>query len=190
MEKLFFVTGRDHKVREAEAILDMDVEQVKLDVPEIQSTDVVEVVKEKAKAAARLSGRTVVVDDTGVYIDALNGFPGALSRPFLDTLHNKGILNILRDEKNRKTLVRTAVGLCSPGSEPLVFVGEVRGSIALEERGTGGFGFDPIFVPDGSQKTYAEMTLAEKNEISHRRKAFDKLKEHLSLAHSGPGPGS
>lgn len=182
MGKLFFVTGRDEKVREAEAILGMDVEQIRLDVPEIQSTDVVEVVKEKAKAAARLSGRTVVVDDTGVYIDALNGFPGALSRPFLDTLHNRGILDILRDEKDRRTVVRTAVGLCSPGGEPLVFVGEVEGEIATEERGTGNFGFDPIFIPAGQKKTYAEMTLREKNEISHRRRAFDKLKHHLSLS--------
>jgi XTP/dITP diphosphohydrolase len=182
MEKLFFVTGRDEKVREAEAILQTDVEQIKLDVPEIQSTDVVEVVREKAKAAARLSGRTVVVDDTGIHIDALNGFPGALSKPFLDSLHNKGILRVLRDEKDRRAVVRTAVGLCSPGSEPLVFVGEVEGSIALEERGTGNFGFDPIFVPKGSQKTYAEMTLREKNEISHRRRALDKLKHHLSLS--------
>jgi XTP/dITP diphosphohydrolase len=179
-KKIFFVTGRDEKVQEAEAILQMDVEQIRLHVPEIQSLDVVKVVREKAKAAARLSGCTVVVDDTGLYIEALNGLPGALSSHFLDSLHNSGVLRILRGEKNRRAAVRTAVGLCAPGEEPVVFVGETRGSIALEERGTRNFGFDPVFIPDGSHKTYAEMTLADKNKISHRKGAFEKLKHYLS----------
>ena len=100
----------------------------------------------------------------------MGGFPGPYSAYVSKTLGNEGILKLLSGESCRTATFKSVVGYCEPGGEPLLFVGSVDGVITEEIRGEGGFGYDPIFAP--GKRTFAEMLMEEKNEISHRRGAF------------------
>jgi XTP/dITP diphosphohydrolase len=177
-QPLLFVSSNPGKVREVEAILGFPIEQLALDLPEIQQIDVEAVVREKARAAYAAAGRPVVVEDTGLFIDALNGLPGALGRWFLKTIGPEGICNLIPAGAERGALARTAVALCD-GETVEVLTGEVRGEIVASPRGDGGFGWDSTFQPAGSSHTFAEMDQEEKNRFSMRRQALDRLKARL-----------
>ena len=176
---LLFVSSNPGKVREVEAILGTPVEQLALDLPEIQALDVADVVRAKARAAFAEAGRPVVVEDTGLFIDALRGLPGALVRWFLVTIGPEGICALIPRGASRAALARSAVALCD-GARVEVLIGETRGIIAVAPRGEGGFGWDPIFQPDGSSRTFAEMDQAEKNRYSMRRRALEQLRARLA----------
>jgi len=135
-----------------------------LDIPEIQSLDVEEVAKAKALSAFKLTNSPVIVDDTGMSIDSLNGLPGAFVAWFLDNLKPEGILKILTNEKKREASVSTCIAYADQ-TGVFAFTGVIKGRISESLRGENGFGYDPLFIPDGSDKTYAEMTSDEKNEI-------------------------
>ncbi len=143
---------------------------------EIRSDDVEQIARAAALRAADVFGRPVVVDDTGLFIDALNGFPRAYPAFVLDTIGRRGILRLMEGVEDRTARFVTAVGY-SDGTMVKTFVGEMKGVIALEERGTGGFGYDPIFVPEGFDRTYAELSFEEKVSISHRTRAFTAFLE-------------
>ncbi len=176
---LSVITRNRGKAQEIGAILEMQVEAVDLDISEIQSLDVCEVAREKAKAAYKLIGRPVVVDDAGMTIAALKGLPGALVGSFLDTIGPSGILKLIANESDRRASVLTCIGYADErGVE--TFLGEVQGELTTSLRGEGGFGYDPIFVPQGQSRTYAEMTADEKNSISMRKIALVKLRAFLS----------
>lgn len=177
--EILFITGNDKKAEEVRAITGLDVLTKNLDIPEIQSLDVEEVARAKALAAFHLTGQPVIIDDTGMSIEALNGLPGALVVWFLDTLKPEGILKMLSGEKNRKASVSTCIAYADQNGTS-VFTGTVHGEIANSLRGENGFGYDPIFIPAGYNKTYAEMTGDEKNEISMRKIALLKFKEFMS----------
>jgi len=179
-ERLLFVTSNAGKVHEVEAILGTPVEQLDLDVPEIQALDVEVVVRQKAQTAYTLAaaGRPVLVEDTGLYLDALHGLPGALVRWFLTTIGPEGICNLIPPGTDRGARARTAVALCD-GETVEVLTGEVPGVIVSRPRGEGGFGWDPIFQPAGATRTFAEMDQAEKNAFSMRRRALERLRERL-----------
>ncbi|MDY6789199.1 MAG: RdgB/HAM1 family non-canonical purine NTP pyrophosphatase [Candidatus Nanohaloarchaea archaeon] len=177
MEELKFVTSNPNKVEEVSDILGREVEQLDLDVDEIQSVELEEVVRSKADRAFESSGTPVMVEDTGLYIKGWNGFPGALIKWMLERLGREGICNALKGE-DRSAVASTAVCI-HDGEESRVFKGEIEGSIPREPRGESGFGWDPIFIPEGKDKSFAEMTEKEKNSISMRRKAVSKLKEFL-----------
>jgi XTP/dITP diphosphohydrolase len=179
-QKIVLVSGNKSKAAEVAAILACDIEAIGLDIKEIQSLDVKEVAHAKAVSAFSTLKRPVIVDDTGMEISALNGLPGALVSWFLDALGPSGILRLVKDCADRRAVVRTCIAYADL-SGVKVFVGERAGTITLEERGTNGFGYDPIFIPDGETKTYAEMTTDEKNAISMRLDALVKLKHHLEL---------
>lgn len=176
--KLLIATGNKGKVEELEDILKVPLEIANIDIDEVQSMDLGYVSRRKTEEAYKILKRPVITDDVGVFIEAWNDFPGPFAKFILDTLGNKMILKLLKDEKNRNVIVRSAVGF-HDGHKMHTFIGEVKGTIALEERGTEGWGFDPIIIPAGHKLTYAEMGLKTKNQVSHRRKAFDKLKEFL-----------
>ncbi len=178
MTKITVVTGNLNKAKEIETITGIPVENVDLEIKEIQSLSVAEVAKEKAIAAYQQLKRPVVVDDTGMSIVALGGLPGALVSWFLDSIGPEGLLRLLGDRSDRKATVSTCIGYCD-GSGVQVFEGIVEGSISQSLRGTNGFGYDPIFVPSGEHKTYAEMSAAEKNARSMRSIALAKLKSYL-----------
>lgn len=138
----------------------------------------------KARHIYKATGLTVFADDTGLETEALGGLPGVHSARFagdgkdFDSNIEK-LLLILGDNPNRNARFRTVIALIHQGREYL-FEGIIKGTIINEKRGTSGFGYDPVFVPEGRNVTFAEMEPAEKNSISHRAIAFEKLKKFLS----------
>lgn len=174
-----FVTSNPGKAREVESILRFEVPLLRFDAPEIQSLNVEDVVRAKAEAAYAYAGQSVLVEDTGLYLDALNGLPGALVRWFLGTVGAAGIANMIPPGASRAATARSAVALCD-GETVAVYSGETRGVIVSQPRGDGGFGWDPIFQPDGSPRTFAEMDQAEKNHYSMRRLALEQLRTRLT----------
>ena len=178
MEKLYFVTSNEGKAQEARAILEMPIEIRKADLIEIQSLDLEEIVRDKVKKAFELVGERVIVDDVGFFLEAWNGFPGPFVKYISNAVGEGGILKMLDDEENRSVVVRAAIGF-HDGKEVHTFVGEVKGLVALEARGDNGFGWDSIFIPEFSDKTYAQMTIEEKSGISHRRAVLEKFKHFL-----------
>lgn len=173
-----FVSGNAGKAREVAAILGFPLERLEADVPEIQTLDVSEVVREKAQAAFALAGRPVLVEDTGLYIMALNGLPGALVKWFLATVGPAGICAMLPGNAPRTAVARTAVALHN-GHNVTVLTGEIPGQITRAPKGTNGFGWDPIFLPDGASGTFAELTQVEKNRFSMRRVALEQMRGML-----------
>ncbi len=174
-----FVSSNAAKVREVEAILGFPVARLDLDLPEIQALDVAVVARDKALAAHAATGRTVFVEDTGLYLEALNGLPGALVRWFLATIGPRGICDLIPTGAERTATARTAVAICD-GPSVEVLIGDTVGAIAIEPEGDGGFGWDAIFRPDGAAKTFAELTQPERDRYSMRRKAIEQLRGRLS----------
>ncbi|MFN8591855.1 MAG: non-canonical purine NTP pyrophosphatase [Thermomicrobiales bacterium] len=178
IDQVLFVSSNRGKAREIESILGRPVEQLDLDIPEIQALDVETVVREKARAAYNLAQRPVLVEDTGLYIDALHGLPGAFVRWFLVTIGAEGICHLVPTGAPRGVTGRTAVGWCD-GERLEIFTGETRGEIMPAPAGSGGFGWDPIFRPEGANLTFAEMTMEEKHRFSMRRQALDRFLARL-----------
>lgn len=177
-KKLLIATGNKEKVKEVEDILEIPLEFVDIDIDEVQSMDLEYVANKKANEAFKILKRPVMVDDVGVFIDAWNGFPGPFAKFLLSAYGNKKLLKLLEDEKNRKVIVRSVVAY-HDGKKVYTFLGEVEGSLAYEEKGIDGWGFDPIIIPKGGTLTYAQMGSKKKNQLSHRRRAIDKLKIFL-----------
>jgi XTP/dITP diphosphohydrolase len=181
--RALFVTTNEDKRREAQRILGAELVDAALgpqDVPEIQALDFAEVAVHKARAAREALGfppHPVIVEDSGLVVGAWNGLPGALTRWFLASVGNEGILSMLSGEDRSASAV-CAVAVADAGGEVRVFRGEVKGEIAPEPRGEGGFGWDPIFVPQASHLTYAEMG-ENKHEDSHRARAFRQVRGWL-----------
>lgn len=178
MKKIYIATTNKGKIREISDILKIPLEFAKLELDEVQNMDLEYVARKKVEEAFKILKKPVIVDDVGVYIEAWNGFPGPFAKFILDHLGNERVLEILASEKNRNLVVKSAIGY-HDGKAVHVFIGEVNGTLAFEEKGTEGYGFDPIIIPEGQDLTYAQMGRARKNELSHRRKALDKLKTFL-----------
>ena len=184
--RLYLVTGNKHKLEEAmDAVKDYPVVlvQAPLRKLEVQADRVEEVALTAARHAYRALRRPVVVDDTSLEIEWLSGFPGPYASYVYRTLGLEGVLRLLEGAGSRRACFRTAVALVLPPYEK-VFVGVTCGEIAREPRGSRGFGFDPIFIPDGDVRTYAEMSLEEKNRVSHRAKAFRAMASWVSRVYS------
>jgi len=181
---VFFATGNVHKFDEARSILtglDIAVGMLRVKDIEIQSDSLVEIAKSSAQEAFKRCCLPVIVEDAGLFIEALKGFPGPYAAYAYQTIGNNGLLKLLENVENRKAVFRSAIAYCDSEAEaPVVFEGEAEGEITVDERigsGKSGFGFDPIFRPSGSEKAFAEMTLEEKNGFSHRAKAVLKFAE-------------
>ncbi|MDA1196566.1 MAG: RdgB/HAM1 family non-canonical purine NTP pyrophosphatase [Nanoarchaeota archaeon] len=174
--KISFITSNKHKVAEFEAVLKgiAELEHIEIDYPEMRSDDSGEISKVAAKQLADTLKKTIIVEDSGMFIDALKGFPGTCSAYIHPRIGLKGILKLLDTEEKRGAEYISAIGYCEPGEDPKVFVGSERGTIALKERGEHGFGHDPIFIPEGQEKTYAEMENI-KDVKKFRRIAIEKL---------------
>jgi non-canonical purine NTP pyrophosphatase (RdgB/HAM1 family) len=176
---LTLITGNDGKAREYADMLGIDVTAVKEDLIEIQSLDVAEVVRRKAAAAYSAVQSPVIVDDTGLTLHMWGEYPGALVKWIIGSVGAQGLLDMAATVTDRATTVTTAIGYADVNGIQ-VFTGSLDGTLITEPRGSNGFGYDPIFQPDGEPLTYAEMDPAYKNEISHRRKAVDQLREALA----------
>ncbi|MCA9330074.1 non-canonical purine NTP pyrophosphatase [Candidatus Saccharibacteria bacterium] len=182
IEKLTLITGNSGKAEEFGRLLGIKVNHVKLDLPEIQHTDVREVSKIKVQTAYGQLKKPVFVDDTGLTFDAWGELPGALIKFFMDNVGNDGLLEMLGDNENRRARVTTSLGYMDENGLK-VAIGVVSGTIANAPTGDNGFGYDPIFIPDGQPdgqtKTFAEMTSSEKDNISMRALAAQNLIDQL-----------
>lgn len=174
----FFATKNENKFREVNDILNNNMKQISVELFEPQDIDVEKIVHRKAEDAFRQTNKIVLVEDTGLEFVAWNGLPGALIKWFLDTVDNEGILKMLANETSRAAIAKTAVGFFD-GKETHIFIGEISGTIPETIRGTGGFGWDPIFIPNNHDKSFAEMTLDEKNSFSMRKIALEHMKKRL-----------
>jgi XTP/dITP diphosphohydrolase len=181
---VFFATHNIHKFNEARSILtalDIAVGMLRAKDTEIQSDSLKEIAQTSAQEAFKRCHLPVIVEDAGLFIDALNGFPGPYAAYAYKTIGDKGLLKLMENVEDRKAVFRSAIAYCDNETEvPVVFEGEAQGEIAIKERSKNvqsGFGFDPIFQPAGSIRTFAEMTLEEKNEVSHRANAVRKFAE-------------
>ncbi|VVB54239.1 Non-canonical purine NTP pyrophosphatase [uncultured archaeon] len=181
MKTVLFATGNAHKIEEAnEAAQKYGVRfrQVKCGHPEIRADFVDEVAKDSVLGCYAQIKKPLIVEDTGLFIDSLNGFPGVYSAHIYRLLGNKGILRLLSDSKDRRATFHCAISYADEKGVK-TFLGSVPGTITTEERGEGGFGYDPIFLPAGYAKTWGEDRLAKKN-LSHRVKAVESLCKWLN----------
>ena len=176
--ELFFATSNPGKLSEAQAILKSHtVHQLNEHYDEMRSDSTDEIALDGVRQIVEKTGKACFVEDAGIFVDSLNGFPGIYSAFAFKRIGYGGILKLLSGEKNRGAKFISSVAYQEPTSEPLVFRGEVEGIISETPSGTGGFGYDPIFIPKGYDKTFAE--LKNKDKISHRYLALKKLEEYL-----------
>ncbi|MCU0362038.1 MAG: RdgB/HAM1 family non-canonical purine NTP pyrophosphatase [Bacteroidales bacterium] len=190
MIKLIFASANEHKIREIGSILGSSFSLGSLsdagiteDIPENEDTLEGNALS-KARYVHRLTGMNVFADDTGLEVTALGGAPGVHSARFAGEAKNPSdnidkLLSLLGNTSNRKARFRTVIALILDGREHL-FEGVAEGRIINEKRGSEGFGYDPVFVPEGHELTFAEMSLALKNTISHRARAFEALRLFLA----------
>ncbi len=172
-----FATGNKHKVEELSHVLQtcgVKVEPVSVAKVEIQSDRLENIAATAASLAYSILGEPVAVEDAGLFVDALRGFPGPYSSYVYKTIGFDGLLRLLGDTRERGAGFVSIIAYAGPWGVRL-FRGEVRGRIALEPRGRGGFGFDPVFIPEGDTRTFAEMSLEEKNRFSHRARAAREM---------------
>lgn len=175
------ITGNEGKAREFSELLGFPIDHEKLDLTEVQALAVADVARAKAQEAYEILKRPVMVDDTGFSIREWEGLPGAFIAWFLKTVGTAGVLKMAATVEDRTVDVTTAIGYADADGVR-VFTGSVVGTLPLDERGSHGFGYDPIFVPEGYDKTFAEMSPEEKNAISMRRLAVEEMKKGLGLA--------
>lgn len=184
--QLFFGTSNKNKFDEAKRILEpfqIDLRFVGEKGVEIQSSNLEEIAAYAAKCLAQKLNVPVVVEDAGLFIRALKGFPGPYSSFVEATIGIEGVLQLMSSAPDRSASFASAVAFCTPNSEPASFQAVVEGQIAERSIGSGGFGFDPIFVPAGSEgRTFAEMQTEEKNALSHRSRAFKEFARWYSSA--------
>lgn len=177
MRRIYFATSNKNKFNEASRILEKygyELVLFSFEKKELQSTDLGEIALQSALIAYTYVNAPVVVEDSGLFIKALNGFPGPFSSYVYKTIGIRGVLKLMEGVTDRSAYFEAAVAIVMPPFER-VFKGSVYGRIADSPRGTGGFGFDPIFIPENEDKTFAEMSVEEKNKYSHRARAFEKL---------------
>lgn len=189
METIVFATANPHKVREVNELIGDQYEILSLkdigceeDIPETQDT-IAGNAQQKARYLKAHYGHDCFAEDTGLEIDALNGAPGVYTARYAGPQRNAQdnmqlVLEQLADTNLRSARFRTVIALILDGKEYL-FEGVAEGNITEQQSGTEGFGYDPIFVPEGYEQTFAELDSAEKNAISHRGKAVDKLAQFL-----------
>jgi XTP/dITP diphosphohydrolase len=186
---LVFASNNEHKIKEINSLLgnsftllslhDINItEDIPEEEPQLEGNAL-----SKARYVYNATGMNVFADDTGLEIVALNGKPGVHSARFAgadkDSSANiEKVFLMLGDNENRDARFRTVIALILEGKEYL-FEGIVEGKIIQVKKGDQGFGYDPIFVPDGKTRTFAEMDLSEKNTVSHRARAFEKLRDFL-----------
>ena len=186
--KLHFITGNTHKYEEVKNFIEKnfpqyEVVQKNFPLKELQADTLEEVAEFKLKSVENSIDPPYFIEDAGFFVDdVLKGFPGVYSSYVMKTLGYSAILKILKEEEHRKAHFEAVIGFMDVNHTIHFFKGVIKGSVATDARGTSGFGFDPIFIPETSKKrTFAEMSTEEKNAVSHRRKAMEKLVNFLSI---------
>jgi XTP/dITP diphosphohydrolase len=189
MTKLIFATHNNHKFNEVKNLMPATIQLISLNdinlFEEIEETGktLEENALLKAKTIYNQTGINCFADDSGLLVDALNGAPGVYSARYAGEQKNdennmQKLLVELHEKPNRNAHFKTAIAIIIDGEEN-VFEGKIEGTILLEKRGINGFGYDPLFVPNGYSETFAELDLDTKNKISHRAKAMQKMLEFI-----------
>lgn len=181
---VFFATNNINKFNEARGVLaeyKIAVGMLRVKSLEIQSDDPEEIAKTSVLDAFEKCHLPIIVEDAGLFVAALNGFPGPYAASAYKTIGNKGLLKLMENIENREATFQSVIAYHSSElKSPIRFKGEATGEITKKEREakrTPNFGFDPIFKPANSNETFAEMTTAEKNKYSHRAQALRKFAE-------------
>jgi XTP/dITP diphosphohydrolase len=175
VKDIVFVTSNDNKLREVEAILGVRLVRENLDLDEIQEMDLTKIIEHKTKQAYKTLNSSVLVEDAGLYVDAWNGFPGPFIKWLASTMGYETFPKLLQENRKAEWIVMYGY---YDGSSLHTFEGRIKGSIAPERRGENGWGFDPLFIPEGETQTYAEMG-ERKLHYSARQRALLKLKDYL-----------
>ena len=181
LDDLVFVTSNLGKLREAEEVLGRKLEHRALDLVEVQSLSLDEVVRHKARTAFERLRTPVLVEDTSLELAGMGGFPGPLVRWVLATVGAAGICRLAHAFADPRATAR-CMACATDGHGEVLGVGLVRGVIRESPAGHRGFGWDSVFVPEGAKRSFGEMEGPEKNALSHRRKAFEALRDALSVA--------
>lgn len=180
---MIFATSNEHKFKEVSEIgmrFGISIGWYRFTSRELRSDDITEVAIDSVRRAFAVVRKPVFVEDTGLFIDALSGFPGTYSGWVYKKIGTNGILKLLEGCGNRRAVFRTAVAYLEHAEDtPMVFTGECYGSISDEERGNSGFAYDKIFIPSGYNYTFAER-IELKNKLSHRYKAFDRFFSYIA----------
>ena len=182
MQPIYFITGNTMKASEVKAILakfGIDIVKKELDIEEIQSLDAEKIAKKKAMEAFRMIKKPLITEDTGLYIKAMNGYPGPFIKHFFNSIGPQGIIDFLKN-RDRSAEAITVVAYCNSKGNVKTFEGKVKGRISTYAAAGSRFAWDTIFIPEGYDKTYAEIGAEEKNRISQRRKALEKFAEWLA----------
>jgi len=177
---VFLVTGNVHKFIEARLTLSefgLSTAMLNVETIEIQADKIEDIAIASALDAVKKYRLPIIVEDAGLFIEALNGFPGPYSSYAFRTLGTSGILRLMSNENERIAFFESSVAFCSPKIKlPKCFNGKIEGKIAQRIKGSQGFGFDPIFRPEkNGEKTFGEMSIVEKNECSHRAEALRRF---------------
>lgn len=177
--KLVFITGNEGKLKEVRSVLP-NVKGLDLDLDEIQSLDPHKIIRHKLQEAYKHQDGEFIVEDTSLHIESMGGLPGPLIKWFMKTVGNEGLVKMAKAMGGTKAEARTIIGYAKGKDSIKFFEGVVKGEL-VESRGEGGFGWDPIFLPEGYNKTFGEMTPEEKNQakVSMRREALNQLKQYL-----------
>ena len=180
---IFLVTNNIHKFNESRKLLGEDgisIGMLRFKPAEIQSNNLERIARHSALDSFKKFRIPIIIEDAGLFIDQLKGFPGPYSSYVSNTLENSGLLKLMRNVVNRKATFRSVIAFYSSEfNEPVSFRGETKGIITKKEKKGRRifFGFDPIFQPNNTKKTFAEMTHYEKNKYSHRARALRKFAE-------------
>jgi non-canonical purine NTP pyrophosphatase, rdgB/HAM1 family len=176
--KITLITSNPNKAKEIREIFSrygIELIVKDLDIPEIQSEDLKEIVLNYIREAYKIIKDRIIVEDSGLFIKALKGFPGPYSSYVFKTTGNEGILKLMNGIEDRTAEFVSIIGYKDEKNEK-IFEGRTKGRISFTINGKG-WGFDPIFIPEGYSKTYGEMSIEEKNQVSHRGKAIKKFLE-------------
>ena len=173
--ELFFASSNSHKFEEAKRILskmEIDLTLFKTELEEIQSDSLAQIATHKARDAYTKVQKPVIIEDDGLFINSLNGFPGPYSSYVYDTIGNKGVIDLLENSEVRDAKFVSIIAYCDNDYGTKLFESSIPGKISsvIEE---GGWGYDPIFIPDGESKTYANVS--DKDKLSHRSASLTKF---------------
>ena len=177
-ERLILVSSNPNKAIEAERILGTPLIRVSLALPEIQAASVEEITRHKLEIARSKGYDRLIVEDVSLGFDELGNFPGPYVRWLLEAAGGEGLAAIAYALNDRSAKAQCCIGYWD-GTEVKIFIGEVAGEVLVQPRGTRNFGWDPWFLPSGSDRTFAEMGDQEKDAVSHRGRAYRLLAAHL-----------
>ena len=180
MNTVWFITSNRGKFQEASQKLagsKIAVVQKNLGYPEIQADSLEDVARFGVECLQDKVDQPFFLEDAGLFIESLHGFPGVYSSYVYHTIGLQGILSLFKEKPktNRKACFRSVIAYKEPEQSPRFFIGECSGRITSEERGSHGFGYDPLFIPQGDTRTFAEMPTEEKNQYSHRGRSLSQL---------------